>query len=117
MRRLLSIAFAAALTLGLAEVPAAAFGHPAAAARPLSAGAARPPSAGAMGPPSPRAFPQPPGFDSAVVSTACDYRCLVGFTRRYMDALAHHDPSRVPFARHVKFTENDVVMPIGAGLW
>ncbi|MGH8227462.1 MAG: hypothetical protein ACREU3_06115, partial [Steroidobacteraceae bacterium] len=43
--------------------------------------------------------------------------CLVGFTRRYMDALAHHDPSRVPFARHVKFTENDVVMPIGAGLW
>ncbi len=34
-----------------------------------------------------------------------------------MDGLVHHDPARVPFARSVEFTENDVVIPIGSGLW
>ena len=34
-----------------------------------------------------------------------------------MDALVHKDPSRAPFARGVMFTENDVAMPIGEGLW
>lgn len=34
-----------------------------------------------------------------------------------MDALVHKDPSRVPFAKNVKFTENDVVLPIGEGIW
>lgn len=73
--------------------------------------------AGCLAPPSQAAFPQPPGFHSAVVSTACDYDCLVGFTHRYMNALVHKDPSLVPFAKNVKFTENDVVLPIGDGLW
>ena len=48
---------------------------------------------------------------------ACDHDCLVGFTHRYMDALVHKDPGRAPLASDVKFTENDVVMPIGEGIW
>ncbi|HEX5421765.1 MAG TPA: hypothetical protein VFY39_17375, partial [Gammaproteobacteria bacterium] len=63
-------------------------------------------------------FPQPPGYRSAVVPSACGYACLVGFTNRYMEALVHKDASRVPFAKDVKFTENSIVMPIGqGGLW
>ena len=48
----------------------------------------------------------------------CDYDCLTGFANAYMDALAHKDPSRVALSRHVRFTENDVQMPIGNdGIW
>ncbi|HEY8506773.1 MAG TPA: hypothetical protein VIL32_00365, partial [Steroidobacteraceae bacterium] len=44
--------------------------------------------------------------------------CLIGFVRGYMDALKHRDPSRVRFARNVRFTENNVEMPLGNdGLW
>jgi hypothetical protein len=49
--------------------------------------------------------------------SACDHACLIGFTDRFMDALVHKDPARVPLAADVKFTENDVVMPIGEGIW
>ena len=49
---------------------------------------------------------------------ACDYACLIAFTHRYMDALVHKDPSRIPLAPDVRFTENDVQMPIGEeGVW
>jgi hypothetical protein len=34
-----------------------------------------------------------------------------------MDALVHKDPGRAAFAKSVVFTENDVAMPIGEGLW
>jgi hypothetical protein len=49
--------------------------------------------------------------------SACDHDCLIGFTQKYMDALLHKDPTRAPLAEDVKFTENDVVMPIGEGIW
>ena len=54
---------------------------------------------------------------AAQAQSACDHECLIGFTHRYMDALLHKDPVRVPLAADVKFTENDVVMPIGEGIW
>ena len=57
------------------------------------------------------------GERSAVHSRACGHDCLVGFAHRYVDALVHHDPARVPLASSVKFTENDVEIPIGSGLW
>jgi hypothetical protein len=57
------------------------------------------------------------GDRSAVNSSDCRDDCLIGFAHRYMDALVHHDPSRVPFAPSVRFTENDVAIPIGSGLW
>lgn len=60
--------------------------------------------------------PSSGGHDSAARG-GCDYDCLIGFTHRYMDALVHKDPSRIPLAPDVKFTENDVEMPIGEGIW
>jgi hypothetical protein len=60
---------------------------------------------------------QQPGALSAYTAVACDRACLIGDVHRYMDALTHHDPSRAPLAKGVTFTENDVAMPIGEGLW
>ncbi len=65
----------------------------------------------------PPAHAQVHGERSAVTASDCDEECLFGFARRYMDGLVHHDPARVPFGRTVRFTENDVEMPIGEGLW
>ena len=54
----------------------------------------------------------------AAARGACNYACLIGFTNRYMDALVHKDPSRIPLAPDVRFTENDVEMPVGEeGIW
>lgn len=49
--------------------------------------------------------------------TACDRACLTGFVDRYLEALAARDPSLVPLAPGVKFTENGTVLAIGDGLW
>ncbi len=55
----------------------------------------------------------------ADTSTAgsCDRACLYGFVDQYMAALVAKDPARVPWAAHVKFTENNVELPVGYGLW
>jgi hypothetical protein len=63
------------------------------------------------------AMAQAPGHRSAYAAITCDRACLIGDLHRYMDALVHKDPRRAPLARGVVFTENDVVMPIGEGLW
>ncbi len=60
---------------------------------------------------------QAPGTASAYTVVACDRACLIGDLHRYMDALVHHDPSRAPLAKGAVFTENDVILPIGEGLW
>jgi len=60
---------------------------------------------------------QVPGQSTAYKAITCDRACLIGFVHRYMDALTYKDRSRAPFAKDVVFTENDVVMPIGKGLW
>src|SRR5690606_4883500 len=66
---------------------------------------------------APPAPAQAPGEASAVPPRGCDDACLVGFVRGYMDALSKRDPSRVPLSKHVRFTENNVEIPIGTGLW
>jgi hypothetical protein len=48
---------------------------------------------------------------------ACDRACLKGFIDQYLDALAHHDPSRLAVAAHVRFTENGAQVPLGEALW
>jgi hypothetical protein len=64
------------------------------------------------------AFAQAPGERSAVPPSDCDRSCLIGFVREYMGALAKKDPSAVRLSRHVRFTENNVEMPVGNdGLW
>jgi len=52
-----------------------------------------------------------PEFDS------CAQDCLIGVANKYMDALAAQDPSRVPWAPRVRYTENSVSMMIGDGIW
>jgi hypothetical protein len=47
----------------------------------------------------------------------CDRACLESFVGLYMDALGHHDPSRLPLTAHVRFTENGVEVPLGEALW
>ncbi|MCC7463336.1 MAG: hypothetical protein IT480_12855 [Gammaproteobacteria bacterium] len=52
-----------------------------------------------------------------MVDTRSDRQCLLGFAEGYMAPLARKDPSRLPLAQDVRFTENDVVLPIGEGVW
>lgn len=47
----------------------------------------------------------------------CDRKCLYGFVDQYLQALVAKDPSRLPWAESVKFTENNVVLELGDGLW
>lgn len=64
-----------------------------------------------------RASAQAHGASSAVDRLDCDEQCLETVAQRYMDGLVHHDPARVPFAPDVRFSENDVTLAIGQGLW
>jgi hypothetical protein len=47
----------------------------------------------------------------------CDRACLYGHADAYLDALVKHDPSRLPWAEHVVFTDNNVQLAIGDGTW
>ncbi|MBU0556956.1 MAG: hypothetical protein KKD64_01680 [Alphaproteobacteria bacterium] len=57
------------------------------------------------------------GERSAVNIPTCDRDCLIGYARDYMAALAKKDPSALKLADDVQFTENNVVIPVGKGLW
>ncbi|HZM92404.1 MAG TPA: hypothetical protein VFB92_03250 [Vicinamibacterales bacterium] len=48
---------------------------------------------------------------------SCDRTCLTELLDRYLDALVARDPSRLPLARTVKFTENGQRLDLGDGLW
>ncbi len=54
---------------------------------------------------------------AAPAAAACDRACLYGLMDRYLKALVAHDPSKLPLAAHVKFTENTNTMRLGDGLW
>jgi len=54
---------------------------------------------------------------NSAINNNCDRQCLYGFVDRYMDALVDQDPSRLPWADHVIFTENSVQLKVGDGLW
>jgi hypothetical protein len=60
---------------------------------------------------------QAPGEDSAVRIPACDRACLIDALRDHMKALEKRDPSLVKLAPNVRFTENNVFIPVGTGLW
>lgn len=67
------------------------------------------------------AAPNPDGARAAPsiegATGACDRACLEGFVNRYLEALAANDPSRLPFTRDVKFTEDGQRLHLGDGLW
>jgi hypothetical protein len=48
---------------------------------------------------------------------SCGRECLTGLMDQYLAALAAHDPSRLPTAPGVRFTENTNRMALGDGLW
>lgn len=50
-------------------------------------------------------------------SIECDRQCLYGVLDRYLDALVRKDPAKADWTRDVKFTENNVALKIGDGLW
>jgi hypothetical protein len=47
----------------------------------------------------------------------CDRDCLKGMITQYIDALVGHDPSRLPLAENVRFTEDSKTLKLGEGLW
>lgn len=47
----------------------------------------------------------------------CDRAYLAGLMTQYIDALVAHDPSRLPLAETVRFTEDSRVLPLGEGVW
>ncbi len=48
---------------------------------------------------------------------ACDRECLFGHVDAYLEALRSKDSSKAQWADSVKFTENNVPLAIGDGLW
>jgi hypothetical protein len=63
------------------------------------------------------AFGQAPVPARAAAPETCDRACLEGFVNQYLDALLAHNPFGMPLARKVKFSENDVVLDLGDGVW
>jgi hypothetical protein len=56
--------------------------------------------------------------DSAPKNVSCDRTCLSGAVTGYMDALLQHDPSKLPLAETVKFTEDYADYKVGESpLW
>lgn len=47
----------------------------------------------------------------------CDRACLYAHANAYLAALVKKDPSRLPWADHVVFTDNNVQIEIGDGTW
>ena len=59
-----------------------------------------------------------PGERSAWEAVTCDHACLSQWTRDYVAALARRDASTLKVHEDVRFTENNVELPLGReGLW
>lgn len=54
---------------------------------------------------------------SARAAESCDRACLEGFVNQYLNALAAHDPSRLPLAKNARYTENGQTLKLGDGMW
>jgi hypothetical protein len=57
-----------------------------------------------------------PGL-AAAPHTDCDQACLKSMMDGYLQALQRHDPSGLPLAPNVRFTENGVAIALGEALW
>jgi hypothetical protein len=47
----------------------------------------------------------------------CDRACLQGLADQFVAALIAHDPSKLPLAKGVRYSENSVPLPIPDGFW
>jgi hypothetical protein len=57
------------------------------------------------------------GQEPNAVSPSCDRACLVEFMHKYLTALVSRNPSLVPWADKVQFTENNSRLMLGDGSW
>ncbi len=58
-----------------------------------------------------------PQLPPNVGSGDCDRACLQGLAEQFIAALLAHDPSKVPLAKGVRYSENSVPLPIPDGFW
>ena len=66
----------------------------------------------------PIALAQAPGQRSAMPPQDCDRACLISLLHDYLGALKVRDAKRLPLAPGVRYTENNVAMPLGReGIW
>lgn len=56
-------------------------------------------------------------FGPLLARADCNEACLRSLMNEYLSALVAHDPSRLPLAKQVKFTENTNEMAIADGAW
>ncbi len=56
-------------------------------------------------------------FPLSAQAQDCDRECLGGMVTRYVDALLAHDPTQLPLADTVRFTEDSRVLELGEGAW
>jgi hypothetical protein len=56
-------------------------------------------------------------WGQAALAGDCDRACLEAFVDRYLDAVIADQPSAVPLAPNVRFTEDGQQLVIGDGLW
>jgi hypothetical protein len=57
------------------------------------------------------------GGSPAAKASDCDRACLNGFVDQYLAAIVAHDPSKLPHSANVRYTENNVELKLGDGLW
>ena len=67
--------------------------------------------------PAPAQSTAPPADYDPGFNYDCDRACLNGFVDQFLAALVAHDPSTLPLARDVKYTENGQVLKIGDSFW
>lgn len=67
--------------------------------------------------PSADAAAPAPATNSAAPALSCNRTCLLGLLDQYLAALAKRDISLVPWAPVVQNAENNVLLPVGDGLW
>lgn len=54
----------------------------------------------------------------ALAQNDCDRACMKATVDSYLSAIVAHDPSKAPLAdNNYRHTENDVVQPLGEGMW
>jgi hypothetical protein len=51
------------------------------------------------------------------LAPACDYACLEQIVDRYLEAVSKHNPALLTWAPDVRFSENNVMLKVGEGLW
>ncbi|MGW8369469.1 MAG: hypothetical protein ACWGPN_12430, partial [Gammaproteobacteria bacterium] len=53
----------------------------------------------------------------SLLAQSCDRACLTGMMTGFIDALTAHDPSMLPLADDVRYTEDSRTAELGEGIW